>query len=996
MNIQALINSLLGPLTQNQRLLKLHTPRGPDVLVAERARILDAIGPHPMLPKDCPQDWSNAAGLRLEIDALSADGHLETKQLMAQSVRLELLTEQGQRSWSGRVHGCRFLGSDGGLARYRLIVEPWLAFLRHRIDAYVFQDQTVPEILDTVFGDSAHAAFAPAWRWDLEDPSIYPKRSLCIQYQESDLDFVERLLREEGIHYRWEHEGDVHTLVLSDYNDSFPENAKASVRYTQSGSVFKEDSLTQVHSARRLATNQLHWASRDHRSTQLRPVGSSAGGPIALELADIPGAYAYPTQADGQRLLDRQLEALQSQAAQMRAAGPWRAAAPGTRFTLLEHGRESGQELLVTASYHQARNNVSADLRAGLLALDAHLVHGERSGELANEREEPLHHVELLWQPFAQTYRAGSGPKHFKRPLIAGLQTAIVVGEGEPTHTDRDHRIKVQFHWQRGSQSSHRLDHPSRADNAPANSSSFTWVRVATRVAGANWGGVHVPRLGQEVLVAFQGGDIDRPLVIGSVYNSEGQPNAQGAKTPAGAATATGDAPQWFPGDKQEDKLQAHNHAHVLAGIKTQELATSKTGMGGYNQLVFDDTPGSARLELSTTQVKTRLQLGSLIHQDDNKRLNLRGHGFDLKTESLGAVRAGAGLLISTHAKPSSFSQARQMDSREPLQALQQAHELLHTLAHSAQAHQAKGKAEKALPKPYPDETKDAPRLPNEEALRGITQSLQGEQSRNESQDETYGGGSGTITAWTRPDLLVASPVAISRFTPANLISSAGHTHSLVAGQDLQRLAQGHAALTVKGDLTLYTYGRAENPKKPTQQKGIAMHAAQGSVHVGALKAKVMVHADKELQVNSTQAMVKIVAPKHVLLAAGGSAIKLQPGNITLYSSGTVHFQASLDDLTGVAGGSGSVYLKQPGRWKNWIGIHHRDAYGAPMAGQRYKIFFEDGTVIPGALDAQGRARHDGVPDRAIRTDYEPRKPKPEPKWPPLAELLAAVKASEQ
>lgn len=432
MNIQALINSLLGPLTQNQRLLKLHTPRGPDVLVAERARILDAIGPHPMLPKDCPQDWSNAAGLRLEIDALSADGHLETKQLMAQSVRLELLTEQGQRSWSGRVHGCRFLGSDGGLARYRLIVEPWLAFLRHRIDAYVFQDQTVPEILDTVFGDSAHAAFAPAWRWDLEDPSIYPKRSLCIQYQESDLDFVERLLREEGIHYRWEHEGDVHTLVLSDYNDSFPENAKASVRYTQSGSVFKEDSLTQVHSARRLATNQLHWASRDHRSTQLRPVGSSAGGPIALELADIPGAYAYPTQADGQRLLDRQLEALQSQAAQMRAAGPWRAAAPGTRFTLLEHGRESGQELLVTASYHQARNNVSADLRAGLLALDAHLVHGERSGELANEREEPLHHVELLWQPFAQTYRAGSGPKHFKRPLIAGLQTAIVVGEGEP------------------------------------------------------------------------------------------------------------------------------------------------------------------------------------------------------------------------------------------------------------------------------------------------------------------------------------------------------------------------------------------------------------------------------------------------------------------------------------------------------------------------------------------------------------------------------------
>ncbi|MBH9578868.1 type VI secretion system Vgr family protein [Inhella proteolytica] len=982
MNIQALINSLLGPLTQNQRLLKLHTPLGENLLVAEKARILDAIGPHPQLPKDCPQDWADAAGLRLEVDALSPDGHLETKQLMAQSVRLELLTEQGPRSWSARVHGCRFMGSDGGLARYRLTLEPWLAFLRHRVDAYVFQDLTVPEIVDTVFGDPAHAGFTPAWRWELEDPSVYPKRSLCIQYHESDLDFVQRLLREEGIAYRWEHEGDTHTLVLSDHNDAFPTNAKAQVRYTQSGSVFKEDSLTQVHSRRRSHVNQLHWASRDHRSTQLRPVSSQAAAPLPLELADIPGAYAYPTQADGQRLLDRQLEALQSHAAQVRAAGPWRQAEPGTRFTLLEHPREAGSELLITASYHQARNNVSADLRAGLLALDALLEHGERFGEgagpLRNESEEPLHHVELLWQPFEQSYRPGPGPQHFKRPTVTGLQTAVVVGEGEPTHTERDHRIKVQFHWQRGSQSSHRLDHPSRADNAPANSASFTWVRVAARVAGANWGAVHVPRLGQEVLVAFQGGDIDRPIVVGSVYNSEGQPNAQGAKTPEGAATATGDAPQWFPGDQAKGKLQAHQHPHVLSGIKTQELATSKTGLGGYNQLVFDDSPGAARLELSTSQVKTRLQLGSLIHQDDNQRLNLRGHGFDLKTDSLGAVRAGSGLLISTHAKPSSFSQARQMDSREPLQQLQSAHELLHTLAHSAQAHQAKGKAEKSLPKPFPDETKEAPRLPNEEAFRGFTQSLQGEQSRSEGQDESYGGGSGTITAWTRPDLLTSSPVGVTRFTPANLISSAGHTHSLVAGQDLQRLAQGHAALTVKGDLTLYTYGRAENPKKPTQQTGIAMHAAQGSVHVGALKAKVMVHADKELQVNSTNAMVKIVAPKKVLFAAGGSAIELQPGNITLYSSGTVHFQASLDDLTGVAGGAASVTLPRVGKLKP-TDLEFRRLYpdGTPIPNLPYTATLPDGSQRRGATDKSGLARLSGVTCGVVQVVYglDPNKP---------------------
>jgi uncharacterized protein involved in type VI secretion and phage assembly len=91
---------------------------------------------------------------------------------------------------------------------------------------------------------------------------------------------------------------------------------------------------------------------------------------------------------------------------------------------------------------------------------------------------------------------------------------------GAPVHTDRDHRIKTQFHWQRGSHSSHRLAHPSGDDNAPANDQTGTWVRVATAVAGANWGAVVIPRVGHEVVVAFTGGDIDRPVVIGSAYNA--------------------------------------------------------------------------------------------------------------------------------------------------------------------------------------------------------------------------------------------------------------------------------------------------------------------------------------------------------------------------------------------------------------------------------------------------------------------------------------------
>lgn len=131
------------------------------------------------------------------------------------------------------------------------------------------------------------------------------------------------------------------------------------------------------------------------------------------------------------------------------------------------------------------------------------------------------------------------------------MQTALVVGTEDPLHTDRDDRIKVQFHWQPGTQGSHRLDHPTGACNAPASHASGTWVRVAQYWAGQNWGGVFVPRLGQEVVVAFLDGDIDRPVVISAAYNGQGQANGPGNEVDGGAATATGNAPAWFPGDQK-------------------------------------------------------------------------------------------------------------------------------------------------------------------------------------------------------------------------------------------------------------------------------------------------------------------------------------------------------------------------------------------------------------------------------------------------------------
>lgn len=930
--------SLVGPLTQNQRLIKLHTPLGPDVLLAERLSVIDGLGPHLPSPLPATDDalrTDGVVGYRLDLMALSEDPHVDLPALIGQPALVELLTDTGTpRAWHGHITRAALLGADGGLARYQLRIEPWLAVLRERVDAWVFQDQSVPDIAASLFADYAgQGGLQAAWRLQLQDAAIYKPRSRCTQYHETDLAFLHRLLLQEGLFYRFEHEADAgsdnlgqHTLVIADHLGAFTDSAQ--VRFTQSDAQFTSDSLTRFAAGRRAHVNALHMASRDERTTQLRPLQSLASAAVELTAADVPGAYVYPTAADGQRLLDRRLQALSAWGQRGHAAGSWRAAAPGLRFKLAEHPRYGvGVELpefLVLATCHQARNNLSADARAALAGLDRQLHPADARQP---DEDEPLHHVQcaiqpvalddvpLDYRPLALDPQGHPDTRLIGGPLVHGVQTALVTTQGsEPLHTDRDHRIKVQFHWQRGAKASHRLDHPVGESNAPGDASLGTWVPVASAQAGANWGAVQLPRTGQEVLVAFLGGDIDRPVVLGAVPNAIGQANAQTGSPSTGAATSTGNAPAWFPGDKKEGAHDAHAHHAVLSGIKTQELAASQSGTGGYNQLVLDDSPLSSRLELSTTQHQTRLQLGHLRHQDDNRRLNLRGHGFDLHTQTLGAVRAGSGLLISTQSQPGSHGSGQQLEARQALQQLDQGQDLLHALAHSAQQHQAKGAksktAEATLPSKPLQADEDGARLPNQQALRALSQSLGATQQREGE------GGAGSISAWSRPELLLASPSVLSAFTPASLITYSGASTSFTAGQDLTRLAQSHASTLVQGDVTLYTYGRASNGSKPTQQIGIALHAAQGTVHVAALKSTLTAVADKRVTVSSTQGQVKVMAKTKILLTAGGSAIELSNGKVSLKSSGKATFKAAKKVLTGGAGASGSVEVNKPGEMK--------------------------------------------------------------------------------
>ena len=202
--IASAIAALAGAWNQSTRVMRLYMAAGAELgaetLMAEKLQAVEQISAFHE-ERGAMDGKADIAGYRLQLSCLSLNAGISLRKLLGQPVLVELDTDGAPRAFHGHVTDCRMEGANGGMARYVLTIEPWLAFLRHRRDSAVFQDMTVPDIIESVFRDyQGQGKLQPAWRLDLQDVSVYPRRSLATQYQETDLAFVERLLaeREEG------------------------------------------------------------------------------------------------------------------------------------------------------------------------------------------------------------------------------------------------------------------------------------------------------------------------------------------------------------------------------------------------------------------------------------------------------------------------------------------------------------------------------------------------------------------------------------------------------------------------------------------------------------------------------------------------------------------------------------------------------------------------------------------------------------------------------
>lgn len=913
--------------TQDTRLLALHTPAGPELL-AECARGEEAIG----------------AGFRFRIDALSTDSRLSLRSLLGQPVLLQLLTAESRdshRAFHGYVTAVELAGSDGGFARYLLTVEPWTAFLALGRDSRVFQDMDVIDILDTVFrAYQGKARLDPAWRFEVVEPGVYPKRSLTTQYQESDLAFVERLMLEEGLFYFFEHEGDPgspsrgkHTMVIADHNGAFRRNRQALVKFTQPGAVMKADSIDRWRTEARMLTNAIDLDTWDYRAARTRPVNAdewNADGP-PLRSRDMPGVYAYPNRAQGNRLAEVQLQALQARRVVHVCAGTVRTLMPGTTFTLSGHAlydREQGDEartFLATRVVHLMHNNLPAELLGEVNDLlgpgpTASTLRAEHDLQAVGARkvERPLYRncaeAVLASTPYRKSDKDDLGQLLHPRPTVQGQQTAIVVGPpGSSVHTDRDHRIKVQFHWQRGTVSHSRLEHPfpDGHTGAPGNDMAGTWVRVVAPVAGGNWGASFVPRVGQEVLIDFLDGDIDRPVAIASLYNGRGQKDAQHNQLHCGGGAATGNAAPWFAGEEGR-----HAHPAVLSGFKSQAMGGSQLGTDAYSQLVFDDSPGQSGLGLQRHQRAhdgmAELNLGYLRHRADNQRLETVGAGAELKSAHGAALRAGDGLLLAAGAQHGVRDQLGSDASGQ----VEQCWQLQEDLAKRARDHQAV----------FADApSQDA--LPALAAMRQTAKALAGTAA---GRSGSAGGDPSRATAYGEALLQLWSPTGIVAVSPANVIFAAEQTGALTAGGDVGIVAQEDMSVMAAAGISLFSYGKADDKARPLQETGMKFHAASGRLSLQSQSGASRFVADKSVSLASIAKSVTVRAPKkHVLLTAQGASIRLEGGNIEVHAPGKVEFKAGKKELGGPQKASSEVKLPQPGELK----LCEMRAAGAAAAG---------------------------------------------------------------
>ena len=422
-----------------------------------------------------------------QINLLSEKDSINVDDILGKAVSVALeLPKGGTRYFNGFVTRFSAGGTVGRYHRYRAEVRPWLWFLSRTSDCRIFQEMTVPDIIKKVFADHKMADFS------MELTGSYKTRTYCVQYRETDLKFVSRLMEEEGIYYYFRHTKGHDTLVVTDSSskhEPFSGCEKLPFIAPEKAARPDVDHIVNWDFSREVQPGAYAQDDYDFERPSVeiktRKVLTRSYTPSDYEMFDYPGRYLQ--SGDGQQLASVRIDEYGSQFETANALTNARGLSVGCSVNMYGYPRgDQNREYLVLSAEYE-------------------LEYGEY--ESVPQPEGADYQCSFVAMSTKQQFR----PRRLTpKPFVQGPQTAMVVGPGgDEIYTDKYGRVKVQFHW----------DRYGKQDQ-----NSSCWIRVSSPWAGKAWGGISIPRIGQEVVVDFLEGDPDQPIIIGRVYNAEQMP----------------------------------------------------------------------------------------------------------------------------------------------------------------------------------------------------------------------------------------------------------------------------------------------------------------------------------------------------------------------------------------------------------------------------------------------------------------------------------------
>ncbi|MBL4764875.1 MAG: type VI secretion system tip protein VgrG [Colwellia sp.] len=452
-----------------ERLVAISTPLGDDELLLRTAEVHEELG-RPFF---------------IDIELICDDEDISLDDLLGQNVTIRLETDEDSRFFNGIVTEFFQKENIDRTACYGAVIRPWFWLLTLSENCRVFQEKSYPDIIKEVFNELGFA--------DHQDQltATYTPQEYVVQYNESDFNFVSRIMEQEGIYYYFAHTNGKHSLVLVDDSSVLPDHGEVPFNDVEEGSYEVDvEGIKKWENYRKLRTGGISLSDFDFTTPSKNLTAVTADPKTsslsALQKFNYPGKYSERDKGtDYTKILMEQENVNYDEKS---CAGNFRTLCAGAQFSLIDHHRDDQNDnyLITKFTCTLKSDEYISSSKGG----DSELFTCKFTAIPSN----------VVYRPQISTIK----------PKITGPQTAMVVGKaGEEIWTDKYGRVKVLFHWDRYGE---------------ANEKSSCWIRVSQSWAGKGWGTMQIPRVGQEVLVDFLHGDPDQPIIIGSVYNGTSMP----------------------------------------------------------------------------------------------------------------------------------------------------------------------------------------------------------------------------------------------------------------------------------------------------------------------------------------------------------------------------------------------------------------------------------------------------------------------------------------